>query len=359
MAFVGNATEDPSISGIYAYAVDESGGLELQQFVAQPHPHGMTRSPSGDRLFAASFVAVSDGSLGGSIYSYAVHPEHGPLTATNHQILPFTYPSCVQTDRTERFLLVACTSGGGVLVLPIGPSGSLGAPSSVHALGGAPWVPLGATEHPPVRPPDSSIPHGIGSDPTNRLVVVPDLNLDRLVLYRFDAGAGRLDPVGADVGVPKDSGPRHLVFHPTTDHLYVINETASSISIFSYDADAGSVQFLHTVPAVPDHFDGSNMSAEIVLAEDGKYLYCTNRGHDSIAMFAVSDSLPYLQPLGWEPTNGRGPRGLALAPGGRLLFVANRGSDCVASFAVSRTSGLLEATGSFGEVAAPSSVVLV
>ena len=359
-AFVGNATEDDSVSGLYAFAVDEqSGGLDLQQFVGQPHPHYVAVSPSGKQLFAASFVMFTDGSPGGSVYSYAIDPADGRLTEINHRVLPFTCPNFLQTDRSESFLLVACTSGGGIAVLPIDAEGALGHPSSVHAHPGTPWVPLGATVRPEQRPHDECCPHAIAVDPSNRLVIVPDLALDRIVPYRFDAGTGRLDPLATGVDLPRKTGPRHLVFHPLNGMMYVLNETASSLTVFSYDPDRGSVEPLHTVSALPPDFTGHNMSAELVLGQQGKFLYCTNRGHDSVAVFAVSGSAPYLEPLEWQQTHGRGPRGLALAPDERLMFVTNRGSDSVSTLAVDQASGRLDATGLSADVAAPSSIAVI
>ena len=356
---VGNATDDQSVSGLYTYALDEgSGAMELRQFVPQSHPHYVARTPSGTRIYAVSFVAASEGSPGGAVYGYAVDPVNGRLTEINHRIMPFTFPNYVQADRSEHFLFVACTSGGGVVVLPIEASGALGEPSSVHPHRGTPFVALGATEHPAVAPPDACQPHAIGADMTNRLVVVPDLAAQRLVRYRFDAESGRLDPIEPAVDFPPGTGPRHFIFHRTNGLLYVLNETASSITILSHDPETGSVDPVGTVSALPADFTGRNMSAELVLAGHGKFLYCTNRGHDSIAMFAVSDSAPYLEPLGWQSTNGTGPRGLAVAPGGRFLFATNRGSDSVVSLAIDGTSGALEIRG-LVEVPAPSSVAIV
>jgi len=358
-AFVGNATDDASGSGIFSYAVDdESGALRLRAFKPQTRPHCISLSATAARLYAVSYAPSCGGHAGGAVYSYAIEPATAQLTEINHRVLPFTFPSYIQQDRTGRFLFVACTSGGGVVVLPIDLTGALGKPSSIHAHRGSAMVPLGATRNPTVVAPGACQPHAIGADPTNRLVVVPDVGLNRTVLYRFDEVEGRLERTDADIVCPPGTGPRHFVFHPHNGFLYVLNQTESSVSVLDYNAAAGLARVLHTVRTVPPGFAGRSLSAEIVLSPDGRLMYCTNRGHDSVAVLSIEESWPYAHLLGCQPTNGTWPCGLGVSLRGGHLFVANRGSGSVVTLRTGGASGLLEPTGESVLVSSPNAVAL-
>jgi len=364
-AYVGTATKRPDESGIHSFQVDgQSGALEPRQFVAQPRPAHLVAT-TGGHLFAASHVPEVGGQAGAAVYGYTIAGA-GTLLPSNRRMLPFTHAAFVRVDHAQRFLLVACSLGGGVAVLPIDPTGALGALSSLRQHHGAPMVPIGGTaskreiagaKHDERRTTDRCMPHSIDIDPSNRLVAVADLLADRIVLYRFDSDLGHLAPLRTDVSFASNSGPRHVLFDPRGDRLFVVHETISAVTVIAYDAASGVATSQPPVSTLPEGYDGRNSGADIVLSEDGRFLYCSNRGHDSIAILEVSESEPTLRFVGTTLTGGRSPRGIGLAPGGRLAYAANQASNTVTSFLVDPADGLLQPTGLTTAVPAPSCIV--
>ena len=364
-AYVGTATNRPVESGIRTFRVDSrSAALELLQFVAQPRPVHLVATTDG-RVFAASHVPEVAGQAGAAIYGYTIAND-GTLMSGNHRMLPFTHAAYVRVDQTQRFLMVACSLGGGVAVLPIDAKGVLGEPSSIHQHHGAPMVPMGGTankgaiagtKHDQQRTADQCMPHSIAIDPSNRLVAVADLLANRIVLYRFDSDRGYLTPLQTDVSFPSNSGPRHVLFDPRCNRLFVVHETASALSAITYDAASGVATSEPPVSTLPRGWVGRNSGADLVLSADGRFLYSSNRGHDSIAIFEVSGSAPALRFVTTIPTGGWSPRGIGITPGGRLAYAANQGSNSVTSFFVDQTTGMLRPTGIPTATPSPSSIV--
>lgn len=356
-AYVGNMTKEAEKAGISFFEVDDAtGAMSFQQFVPQAKPSYLVTIPSRNRVYAASHAWEINGQPGGAIYAYEADRESGVLREINHQMLPLTHAAFVRPDVTESFLLVACTAGGGVAVLPIENSGAVGEPTSVHKHPGTAAVPLGESKAPAVSPPDRNMPHSIAVDPTNQLVAAADLRANRLILYRFDSKLGTLEPLKSDVEFPAGSGPRHMVFL-NGNRLAVLNELNSTVTTLSYDVAQGTMSILDSTSTVPDGVEeDENKTAEIIRSEDGRFVYASNRGHDSVAIFEVRDTTPYLRLLGTQPTGGKAPRNVALAPGGRMLFASNQRSNSVNSFHVDTQSGRLTPTGLSAEVVEPTCV---
>jgi 6-phosphogluconolactonase len=255
----------------------------------------------------------------------------------------------VSVDRTGRAVLVANYVGGSVALLPTLAGGALGAPSAVvrHAGRGA---------HPRQDAPHA---HCIVVDPSGRYAVAADLGIDRVRVYRLDAGAGTLASAG-EVALPSGAGPRHLAFHPDGRTLYVVNELALTLVAFAWDAGSGTLVERQTVPllAAPDGMRGSVPRAEWTAADvhvhpSGRFVYASVRGPDVLVVLAVDAASGRLAPVQEIATGGRWPRNFALDASGRLLVVANQRSDDLTSFHVDAATGRLTPTGHRATLAAP------
>jgi 6-phosphogluconolactonase len=188
--------------------------------------------------------------------------------------------------------------------------------------------------------------HSINLDAANRFAFAADLGLDKVLVYRFDPAAGTLvanDPPAADVA--PGSGPRHFAFHPDGRHAYVINEMANTLTVFDYDAGPGRLTPVQTISSLPDSFKGTSYTAEVVVHPTGRFVYGSNRGHDSIAIFQVDDATGKLTAAGHEPTQGKNPRNFAIDPSGQYLFAANQDSDRVVLFKIDLKTGALQPAG--------------
>ena len=234
------------------------------------------------------------------------------------------------------YLLVANYNGGNVAVFPIGPDGRLGPHSAfVQDVGSS------------VNPERQAGPHAhfIQVTNDNRFAMVADLGLDQLLVHRFDAATGSLTP-GSPPFVRMDpgAGPRHAAFAPSGKFVYVVNELASTVTVFAYDPGPGVLRSVQTIPTLPGDFAGANTAAEIEVDAKGRFLYVSNRGDDSIAVFGIDPDDGRLTSLEWVPSGGRTPRHFAIDPTGRWLFAANQGSNTINLFRIDPTSGRLTPT---------------
>jgi 6-phosphogluconolactonase len=185
-----------------------------------------------------------------------------------------------------------------------------------------------------------------------------DLGVDKIFVYRLDREAGRLVPNDVPYGqVSSGAGPRHIAFHPNGRFAFVNNEIDSTLSAFAYDAERGTLRSVDTASTLPPDFAGNNSTAQVLVHPNGRFAYVSNRGHDSIAIFAVNQETGKLRPLGHEPTQGKTPRNFNLDPSGSLLLAANQGSDTIVSFRVDAESGRLAATGQVVQTPAPVCVL--
>lgn len=348
-AFVGGYT-DPDRNGrgegIYVYRMDpETGAWEqIQVLSGVVNPSFLALSDDGRFLYA-----VNGGSAGGAS-ACAVDPATGKLTLLNSESVGANNPAYIAIAPGGRHVVTANYSGGSVSVLPIREDGRLGAPTDVRKHVGA----IGPNK----ARQDGPHPHQALVDPGRRFVLVNDLGLDATFVYRFDTGSGRLTPNDPPLARARPgAGPRHLAFAPDGRHVYVINELDSTIQLYVFDSERGALAPVHHVSTLPNGWDGTNTTAQVVAHPSGRFVYGSNRGHDSIAIFAVNQTTKRLTPLGHEPTQGKTPRNFNVDPRGRFLYAANQDSDTVVAFRVNDQSGALAPTGQVVATGSPSCVI--
>jgi 6-phosphogluconolactonase (cycloisomerase 2 family) len=252
-------------------------------------------------------------------------------------------------DPSGKFLIVANYSSGSVAVLPIAPDGSLKDQQQLVQLPGDPG--------PHKVEQTSSHPHDIVFDPSGRFVLVPDKGLDRVFVFRFDATTGRLTPT--EQGSAKSrpgAGSRHLAFHPKLPIVWVLNELDSTIATYRFDTERGALTALQVMSTLPTNFTDYSTTAEIAVSPDGHFVYGSNRGHDSVTIFAVNPE-GLLSVAGWQPTQGSTPRFIGLDPAGHFLYAANEQGDSVVTFRVDGSSGKLTPTGQVIKNGSPVTIV--
>jgi 6-phosphogluconolactonase len=344
--YIGTYTDGASV-GIYRYRLDMASGALARDSVVtdKANPSFLTMDPSGRCLFVVNELTNYGGQPSGAVTAYAVHPATGRLSLLTRQPSLGAAPCYISLDPTGRYALVANYVGGSVTVLPIGPDGTLGpATDTVRHEGAGPNPARQEAPH----------PHSIQPDPSGAWVLVPDLGLDRIFTYRLDPHRGKLVP--ADIpwhAVRPGAGPRHLTFHPTAPYAYVINELDSSLTAFHFNVASGSLSELQTAPTLPDNYPGPNTGADIHVHPSGRFLYGSNRGHDSIVVYQVDAGTGRLTLVEHESTRGRTPRGFALDPSGQFLLAANQESGTVVTFRIDQQSGALSFTGHVAAVPSP------
>ncbi|MFO0727850.1 MAG: lactonase family protein [Myxococcota bacterium] len=281
--------------------------------------------------------AVDESGPMGGVQAFAIDPTTGALRFLNRQSSAGAGPAHLSVDPSGAFVLVANYGDGNIASLPILADGSLGPAVDSRQAG--------------------SHAHLIRTDPAGRFVFVPCLGANNVAQYVFDVAQGTLSPNAiATVDSPPGAGPRHLVFHPSARWAYVINETNSSVTRYDYDAASGQLNSRDTLSTLPAGFGGSNTCAEVEVHPNGRVLYGSNRGHDSIARFSIDPASGALTAIDHTPTGGRTPRNFGLSPGAAWMLVANQESDEVRSFAVDPVSGALTPTGAVINVPRPAFV---
>jgi 6-phosphogluconolactonase (cycloisomerase 2 family) len=300
-----------------------------------------------DRLGRHLYSAHGDGS---QVTAYQVDQTTGRLTVLNQQPTGGTNGVHLAIDATGRFLASANYATGSLALFPINPDGSLGTLSDLAKTTGDPG--------PHRTQQERSHPHHCPFDRTGRYIVVPDKGLDRVFVYRLDTARGKL-VAGDPPSVKSRAGaaPRHVDFHPTRPLAYVINELDSTIATYQFDPERGLLKALQIAPTLPSTYTGDNTAAEIVVAASGRFVYGSNRGHNSIAIFAVDNQTGMLNSVGWESTQGETPRFFTLDPSGTHLYAANQTSDTIVTFNVNQTTGALTPAGETIQVKTPTTIV--
>lgn len=339
--------------GIYVSVLDLASGELSPPVLAAPavNPAFLAIHPEQPWLYSVGEVGDFGGRRSGAVYAFRMDPQTGLLTRINEQPSGGTGACHVSLDHTGRFALVANYGGGNASVLPIEADGRLGeATAFVQHEGSS------------VDPRRQTAPHAHAAyvDPGNRFALVVDLGLDRVMIYRFDAQHGTLAPNDpAWVSVNPGAGPRHFAFHPQGRFAYVINELQSSVTGFAFEASQGSFEALQTISTLPADFQGDNTTAEILVHPSGRFLYGSNRGHDSIAVFAIDPEHGRLQAVQHQATGGQTPRNFGIDPTGQFLLAANQASDSVVVFRIDASTGHLKATGQQIQVPTPVCVRMV
>ena len=350
LIYIGTYTGRPGLTskGIYAFRFDDnSGALTPLGLVAEtPNPSFLTSSANGRYVFAVNELQSFNGEAGGSVTSFAVDPATSKLEQISVQPTRGAGPCHLTLDRTRRYLAVANYGGGNYALLPVGVDAQLQPPTNVvsgNRGDDAAAKPLG---------------HMVAFDADNRFLVTADKGLNRMLVFRFDALMGGLTPnEPASTPLPSGSGPRHFAFHPSGRWLFTINEQAATITTFAWDAKVGSLKPTSSVPTRPATVT-TGSTAEIAVHPTGKFVYGSNRGHDSIAVFSVGAE-GGLTLVEYESTRGRTPRNFAIDPTGRWLIAGNERSDTLAVFSIDQANGSLSAVGPLASVGAPVSVLFM
>jgi 6-phosphogluconolactonase len=329
--YVGTYTDGTS-RGIYRFTFDPATGSAGEPVLAgeAQSPSFLALHPSGRFLYAVGEIDSFKGAKTGVVSAFAIDPKTGDLKLLNQQASQGTGPTHLVVDKAGRDVLVANYGGGNVVVLPIAPDGTLKPVSSdqVHQGSGPD---KGRQEKPHA--------HGIYLDPAARFALAPDLGADRVFVYRFDAAKGTLEPHGAGTPEP-GSGPRHLAFHPNGKSVYVINELTSTITVFSWDAEKGVLTAVQTVSCLPAGFSGKSWTAEVAVSPDGRFVYGSNRGDDSLAVFAVDPATGKLTVKGHVPVGGKNPRHFTIDPTGRFILAGHQGSGTVGVLRLDTATGM-------------------
>ncbi len=347
LVYLGTYT-GPKSKGIYAWRLDTTTGkladLGLAGEVA--NPSFVTVHPNRRFLYAVSERSDQAGKREGVVSAFSIDTATGKLTLLNQQSSRGAGPCYVSVDKTGRNALVANYGGGSVAVLPVKQDGSLAEASAYVEHAGKSVDP---------RRQQRPYAHSFNLSPDNRFAVATDLGIDKVLVYRFDAGKGSIEPnEPAFAPVKPGAGPRHFAFHPSARFAYVINEIQSTVTAFSYDAGRGALAEIQTVSSLPPDFSGNNSTAEVQVDPSGRFLYGSNRGHDSIAVFAIDQKKGTLSPVEHVATQGKTPRNFGIDPTGSFLLAANQATDNVTVFRIDRKTGRLAATGQV--LAAPTPV---
>jgi len=356
--YVGTYTEAGSESkGIYAYRFDSDTSriVPIGMAAETINPSFLAVHPNRRFIYAVNEVSNYKGEKSGAVSAFATDQATGKLTLLNQVASRGADPCYISLDKAGKHVLVANYGGGSVVVFPLLGDGRLGEASALvqHVGHGA-------------NPQRQEAPHAHSIDvsPDNRFAVVDDLGLDESKVYSFDSAMGSLDAGDAKVNnriakAEPGAGPRHFAFHPNGKFAYVLNEMASTVSVFRYDAAKGEMQPLQTISSLPQGFSGHSEAAEIQVHSSGKFLYASNRGHDSIAVFAIDKDKGTVTPIEFVSTKGESPRHFEIAPNGSLLFAANEKSDNIVVFHLNPQTGRLTATGKVLEVPQPVCVKFV
>lgn len=345
LLYVGTYTAGKS-EGVYLYRLNLSSG-ELKHVAntrGVVNPSFLALAPSRRYLYAVNEVGEFAGKKSGAVSAFAVDQRTGELRLLNQQPSLGADPCYVEVDAGGKFVLIANYTGGNVTVLPVERDGSLGAATDMQQNRGS------SKNQERQEGPHA---HCIVLDPTNRFAYSCDLGTDKIMIFRFDALNGKLLP-GAPpwVQVNPGAGPRHLAFHPGGRYVFVLNELHSTVTAFARDPGKGSLKELRTLTTLPKDFMEANTSADIHVSPDGRFVYCSNRGHDSVAIFAI-DPRGGLATVGHESTRGMTPRNFAIDPSGAFLLVANQKSDNIVVFRRDQNTGRLNWTGHLAQVPSP------
>lgn len=346
LAYVGTYTTGKS-EGIYLYRLNLSSG-ELKHVATTKgvvNPSFLALAPSRRYLYTVNEVGDFAGKKSGAVSAFAVDQESGDLRLLNQQPSLGADPCYVDVDASGRFVLVANYTGGNVTVFPVQRDGSLGEATDMKQARGS-SVNRERQEGPHA--------HCIVLDQPNRFAYSCDLGTDKIMIFRFDARHGKLLPGEPPwVQVEPGAGPRHLAFYPGGKYVFVLSEMHSTVTAFTRDPEKGSLKELQTLTTLPKDFTGENSSADIHVSPDGRFLYCSNRGHDSIACFKIDPRTGKLAFIAHESTGGKTPRNFAIDPTGAFLLVANQKSDNIVTFRRDAEIGRFSATGHVAEVPSP------
>jgi 6-phosphogluconolactonase len=354
LTYIGTYTEKSS-KGIYAFRLDAATGklTPLGLAAESVSPSYLAIHPNHQFLYAVNEVGNFGGQKAGAVSAFSIDRSTGKITFLNQVSSLGTGPCHVSLDKTGKNVLIANYDGGSVAVYPVDSDGRLREASAfVQHTGSSVNKSRQEAAH----------AHCIFTSPDNRFALAADLGLDKVLIYRFDPAKGTLTPNNPAYGkTPPGAGPRHFAFHPNGKYVYVINEIQCTLSTFAYDAARGTMRLKDTVSTLAKGYNVTNddSTAEIEVHPSGKFVYGSNRGHDSIAVFAVDPTEGTLNRIEIVSTMGRTPRGFGIDPTGSFLIAANQDSDSLVVFRIDQETGRLRPTGQKLEAFTPVSVEFV
>ncbi|MBB6691744.1 lactonase family protein [Cohnella xylanilytica] len=335
-AFIGSYA-DAGGPGLYACSFDAAEGTLklLDQADGLRNPTFLDIDAEAGRLYAIMEGQDAEGRKCGAAAAFAFDSAAGKLRKLNEEItLPAT--TChITLDRSRKFVITSSYHGGSISLSPLAEDGRIEPAADVHKHEGSSVAPAQTQAR----------AHSVIVDRANRYAVASDLGMDKLIVYKLDLANRRMVP-HSETSVAPGSGPRHFVFHPTLPFAYGINELNSTITAYAYDAEEGRLTVVQTISTLPADYQGDNACADIHLSPDGRFLYGSNRGHDSLAVYSVDPATGRLEIVEYAPTLGGHPRNFGLSPDGRFVLVANRDSDNVVTFRRDERTGKLAPTGS-------------
>ncbi len=351
LVYVGTYTEIDS-QGVELYKLNpNSGQLEfIKTFSHIPNPSYLRLTKSGHTLFAVNELVGTETKPEGTISAFWVHPESGDLEFITSIPSEGRAPCYLTISKDDRFLLVNNYLGGSALSMPVKNGGVPGQPVSVIHLEGS--GPVKGRQ-------DASHVHSVNLDPQNRFALIADLGTDRLSVYAFDSASGQLSKkTVTKAQTAPGAGPRHVTFSADGTMVFVANELNSTVETFRFDGENGLLKHIQTISTLPADFDGSNYPADIHLSPDGRFLYVSNRGHESIAIFSVDETHSELTFIATRSVFGSWPRNFVLSRDGRVLLVANQKSRNIVVFRRDEQNGLLKKLSETKSIAAPACLVI-
>ena len=342
--YVGTYTSGKS-EGIYVYRMDRAtGALTRFSSTMSVNPSFLTIDKSKRYLYAVNEVGEYLGKPGGGVSAFAINPANGNLRLLNEQATQGADPCYLSIDARKKTLLVANYSGGSVTVLPVRTDGTIGLAIEVKQHEGS-----GPKEQ--QKGPHA---HCVIVDRVERHALAADLGIDKVMIYRFDRATGKLSPAKQPfAALTAGAGPRHLALHPSGKYLFVIAELDSTMASFKYNELNGTLTPIETVSTLPGDFTGTSYCADVHVSPSGRFLYGSNRGHNSIVVFEIDSRTGKLKLVEHVSTEGDWPRNFTIDPSGKFLLVANQRSDNVVTFNINQSTGRLTPTGNNEQLPSP------
>ena len=333
--------------GIYVYRMDQSSGaMELvSKTTGITNPSYLAFDSTHRFLYAVNELKTYEDRPSGTVSAFAVDPKTGRLEFLNRRLTHGADPCHVLVDKKRKYVFVANFMSGSICVLPVLNDGSLGEASD--------FIQHQGSSIDPVRQKGPHA-HSVTLDQANRFAFVPDLGLDKLMVYKFHPERGALEPNEVPwIKMKPGAGPRHVAFHPGGRFAFLINELDSTLAALSYNGSRGTFKALQTVPTLPEGFHGESTCADVQVSPSGAFVYGSNRGHDSIVIYRIDPRTGRLAYVGHEPTQGKTPRSFGIDPTGRFLVAANQDSDTIVTFHIEPKTGKLLPTGNVTQVPTP------
>lgn len=350
--YVGTYTGNKSKGIYYGKFYPGEGKIELSGVAAETdNPSFLTIHPNGRFLYAVNETSKMNGKNEGGVSGFEINPIDGKLKELNQKPSGGTSPCHLAVDKTGKFLLIANYGSGSVACYRLNENGAIGDKTAQiqHTGSGA-------------NPARQSSPHAhwAGFSQDNKFAFICDLGIDKVLIYKFEDKTGELKPNNPEyIKLSDGSGPRHLAFHPDGKRAFVINELDSTISMLTYNPDTGAFALNGNIKTLPQDFTGKSTTAEIQIHPNGRFLYGSNRGHDSIACFEIAAEKPDLKLLDICQSGGKMPRYFTISPDGNYLLAANQATDNIVLFRLNQKTGKITSTGIQVEVGSPVCIIFI